>query len=491
MRASKNNLNERGEKMQNLPLYLGFGTYFLVIILISLHASREINNLSSFVLGARKLSGPITALGVGASDMSGFLLLSVPGTIYAVGLSKVWMPIGLLVGAYLNWRLVAKRLRNYSEQYNQSLTIPAYLDNRFNDRSGIIRIITALVILIFFTFYAASGFVAGALLFKTIFNISYLSALMISAGFIAVYTLVGGFLAVNRVDFFQGTLMLFALIVVPLVTINMTGGVNNTIAISNLIDSNFLSLSSNTTWIGIVSMLSWGLGYFGQPHILVRFMAIHSTDALPTARRIHITWMFLALSGTVLTGLAGFAFFGHAKLADSESVFIQLVQLLFNPWMASILYAAVLSAFMSTIAAQLLACSSSLTEDIYHRFLRKRASDKELIWISRFTILLVTITAMLLADPNSTVLSLVAYAWAGMGAAFGPVILFSLYCKNMTRLGAILGMSFGALGVISWETLNIWFNHYFEIYELVPGFLLACLGIFLGNQFGKASHTAK
>lgn len=490
--------------MHYQPIIITYAIYFLIISAVGFVASRVTRNLSDYILGGRHLSGPIAALGAGASDMSGWLLLGLPGLIYVAGLGEIWMPVGLAVGAYLNWIFVAKRLRVYTEISNNSLTIPAYFDNRFRDESGILRTVTACVVLLFFLFYASSGFVGCAVLFQTTFHMPYTQALLISATFLVLYTCVGGFLAVSWVDFLQGTLMLFALLLVPIIAVYELGGWQefHTALVQFPTFEKITQLFSNSN-IHILSLLAWGMGYFGQPHILVRFMAARSMNVLPLARRICMGWMILSLIGAIATGFIGILFFSNAPLADPETVFISLVESLFHPWLIGILLAAVLSAIMSTIAAQLLASSSALTEDIYHKFFRRRAKSRELLLISRLSVLLIAAVAIYLAsNPDSSILNLVSYAWAGLGASFGPVILFSLYWRRMTRNGAVAGIVAGAFGVIVWNLLSK-LGGIFTFYEIVPGFILGSLAIVLVSlldkkpsevllhEFDKVSRTLK
>lgn len=449
-------------------------------------ASRRTRNLADFLLGGRSLGGAMAALGAGASDMSGWLLLGLPGAVYTLGLQEIWLPIGLSIGAYLNWQFVAKRLRVYSEIANNSLTIPAYFDNRFRDTSGILRVVTASAVLIFFTFYAAAGFVGGALLFQSALGINYTTALWIAGILLVGYTAIGGFLAVSWTDFFQGSLMFFALLLVPLVTLSDLNG-HWDAAITNIqnINPQLTDVFANISFLTICSLLAWGLGYFGQPHILVRFMATKSAKEIPKARFICMTWMILSLYGAVFTGFIGIAYFSTTPLTDPESVFLILAQSLFSPWIAGILLAAVLSAIMSTIAAQLLASSSAVTEDFYHRFLRKKAGAKESILISRLTVIIVALMAIGLAyNPESSILNLVAYAWAGLGAAFGPVMLFSLFWRRMTRNAAVAGIILGGASVIIWKQLYAW-GGLFTLYEIIPGFILASVAIIVVSLLDK------
>ena len=475
----------------NTPTVIMFGIYLVAMLLVGWLGYRATSNLSDYILGGRSLGSVVTALSAGASDMSGWLLMGLPGAIFLHGVREVWIAVGLIAGAWLNWRFVAGRLRAYTEKAGNALTLPDYLSNRFEDRSNVLRIITALVILVFFTLYAASGAVAGARLFESMFGLPYATSLWVGAIATIAYVFIGGFLAVSWTDTIQAALMIGALIVAPLMVIQAAGGPTQAIEVVRSADPANLDLFNGLTGVGIVSLAAWGLGYFGQPHILVRFMAASSVDTIPKARRIGMTWMILCLAGAVAVGFFGIAYFklnpqqAGGVTADAERVFIETAKLLFNPWVAGVLLAAILAAVMSTLSCQLLVCSSALTQDIYKTFLRKEASQGELVWFGRAMVLLVAgIAIALAADPNSKVLSMVSYAWAGFGAAFGPVVLGSLLWPRMTRNGALAGMIVGAVTVLVWKQFG-WLG----IYEIVPGFILASIAIVLGSLMSRAPSS--
>lgn len=461
----------------NLPLLLTFCGYLLVILYLGIKAYRRTHDLGDYILGGRKLGSVVTALSVGASDMSGWLLLGLPGAIYLSGLSEIWIGIGLVLGAYCNWLIVARPLRVYSQHANNCLTLPDYFENRFRDRSKILRTLSASVILLFFTFYTASGLVGGAILFENSFGLDYSVALLAGGFIIVAYTFVGGFLAVAWTDAIQALLMLAALLIAPVGVIASGGGIPVVGEQMQAANPDSLALFANMGLLGFLSLIAWGLGYMGQPHILARFMAAESAEKLVPARRMAMAWMIVVLIGSVTTGLAGIAYFADAPLDNPETVFIALSQNLFNPWIAGIITAAILSAIMSTIDSQLLVSSSVISEDIYRVFVRPGASEKELLTVSRGAVIVIAIVALLIAsDRESRVLELVSYAWAGFGAAFGPVILFSLLWRRMTAQAAIGGMLLGALTVVVWSNLE---GGLFDLYEIVPGFLLASATIVL------------
>ncbi|MEW8690487.1 MAG: sodium/proline symporter PutP [Candidatus Thiodiazotropha endolucinida] len=468
----------------DLLVGLSFFCYLLTLLIIGVVAWRRTRNLSDFVLGGRSLGSWVTALSASASDMSGWLLLGLPGYAYLAGLESFWLALGLLIGTWLNWRLVAARLRIASEASGNALTLPEYLSNRFNDASGLIRISSSFFILLFFLFYTSSGLVAGGKLFEAVFGLPYLWAVASGTLIIILYTAFGGFLAVSWTDLFQGLLMLLALVTIPLYVLVEIGGFevflstvegSNAELLNPLTDSNGEPLGV----IAIVSLMAWGLGYFGQPHILARFKAIKQSDFVPKAQRIAVSWVFITLTAATLSGLVGIPIF-ETPLEDAEKVFIRLVDLLFHPLVAGVCLAAILAAIMSTADSQLLVSSSTFTGDLYRLLLRKRASEAELVIVGRLAVLSIALIAFLLAlDRESRVLDLVSYAWAGFGAAFGPAVLLSLYWKGMNRWGALAGILSGGLTVVLWKPLQ---GGLFDLYEIAPGFLISLAMIVLVSR---------
>ncbi|MFO7342911.1 sodium/proline symporter PutP [Parageobacillus thermoglucosidasius] len=459
---------------------LAIGVYMVAMLIIGWYGYRRTKDLSDYMLGGRSLGPAVSALSAGAADMSGWLMMGFPGAVYGAGLSQVWIAIGLTVGAYLNWLLVAPRLRVYTEVANNSITIPSFFENRFKDSTLLLRIVSSLVILVFFTFYVSSGIVAGAVFFDNTFDLSYHAGLIILTSVVLLYTLAGGFLAVSWTDFVQGLIMLSALLLIPLIAFFHTGGVQETFATIEKIDPALLSLFGGTTAVGIVSSLAWGLGYVGQPHIIVRFMAIQSAKEVKIARRIGIGWMILCLLGATFTALAGIAFYEKTgyELSNPEAVFIDLGQILFHPFIAGLVLSAVLAAIMSTISSQLIVTSSALTEDLF-RLVKRNVTDKELVFLGRLSVLIVTVVAAAMAWVQSdTILALVAHAWAGFGASFGPVVFLGLFWKKMTNWGAIAGMAAGAITVLVWPNIDFqsWLD---DLYEMVPGFLLNLVFIYI------------
>lgn len=476
---------------------ISLSAYFILMMAIGLYAfKKSTSDVSEYMLGGRNLHPAVGALSAGASDMSGWMLMGLPGAIYLSGVGSAWIAVGLTIGAYLNYRFIAPRLRTYTEIAQDSITIPDFFENRFRDRSHILRAISALVIIVFFTIYTSAGVVSGGKLFAESFGMNYHIGLFITAGVVLAYTVVGGFLAVSLTDFVQGCIMFIALILVPIVCYIHFGSAD---AISETVISaqpftdidgslgptrdGFFNWFDGLTVLGFFSLMAWGLGYFGQPHIIVRFMAIRSLKDIAAARYIGMSWMIVTVIGAVLVGIVGVAYVNEnglqENLRDNETIFILLSQTLFHPLISGFLLAAILAAIMSTISSQLLVSSSSLTEDVYKTFLKKHASQTELVMIGRLATVAVSVVAIALAwDKNSSILSLVSNAWAGFGSAFGPVVILSLFWKGYSRNGALASMITGALTVLVWlyapvlpegavlESL---------VYAMIPGFILSML----------------
>lgn len=459
---------------------ISLGLYFLLMMGIGYYAFKKSTaDVSEYMLGGRQLHPAVASLSAGASDMSGWMLLGLPGAMYVSGLSAAWIAVGLLVGAFFNYLLVAPRLRVYTEVADDAITIPDFLEKRFNDDSRRLRVFSSVVIVIFFTLYTSAGIVAGGKLFEASMGLQYEVGLFVTAGVVVAYTLFGGFLAVSLTDFVQGCIMFIALVLVPAVALTSVGGIEPMITTLDGIDTQLLTAFGGLTALGVISSLSWGLGYFGQPHIIVRFMALRSHRDAPTARNIGMGWMTVSIIGSLATGLVGLAYVTSNTLTldDPETIFIVLSQILFHPLIAGFLLAAILAAIMSTISSQLLVSSSSLTEDFYKTYVRPKASQSELVLAGRLAVLGVSLVAISLAfDRSSSILSLVSNAWAGFGAAFGPIILLSLYWRRLTAKGALAGMVVGAVTVLFWIYAPIEIDGKglsAHLYEIIPGFI-AC-----------------
>ncbi|WP_022706278.1 sodium/proline symporter PutP [Paracoccus zeaxanthinifaciens] len=466
-------------------VWVSLAAYFLLMLGIGFYAYRKSTASSEeYLLGGRNLPPAVAALSAGASDMSGWLLLGLPGALYATGLVEAWIGIGLFVGAFVNWLVVAPRLREQTERYDNALTIPSFLANRFPTKAKALRVVSAVIIVVFFAVYTASGLVAGGKLFASAFDGGYMTGVWATLLVVLAYTMIGGFLAVSLTDFVQGCIMMIALIIMPamILWLGKGDGFAQAAETVSTVDPNYLSLTNGLTFVGFLSAVTWGLGYFGQPHIIVRFMAVRSVREVATARNIGMAWMGISLLGAVGVGILGRAYAVRNDLAveDAETIFIILSDLLFHPLVTGFLFAALLAAVMSTVSSQLLVSSSSLAEDFYRLFLRKDASEREVVNMGRIAVALVGVVAALIAgDPDSQVLGLVSNAWAGFGAAFGPLILLSLTWSRMTGSGAVAGLVTGAAVVIAWIALG-WNKSFMGgagIYEIIPGFVAAFAAI--------------
>lgn len=467
----------------NVSLIITFVLYLLFMMAIGMYFYGKNNTTTEYFLGGRKLGSWVTSMSAQASDMSGWLLMGLPGAAYLSGISSGWIAIGLGIGTYLNWLFVAKPLRQYTRVAGDAITLPQFFKNRFRDDSGLISVVSALFILIFFLFYTASGFVSAAKLFASVFGLPYLVALAIGAVVVVSYTFAGGFFAVCWTDFFQGMLMFFCVLAVPTMAIGAHGGIDAFLTKVNEFNPNFLNFmvdgATNTplTGFGILSLMAWGLGYFGQPHILVRFMGISSPAAIKKSRRIATVWVIISLSAAVAIGISGRMYLGDVLLQGGaqETVYITMVTRLFPIFVAGIFLSAILAAIMSTADSQLLVTASAITEDFYHAKLRPNANEKELMWVSRICVMAVALIAVLIAtNPNNTILGLVSYAWGGFGATFGPLVLCSLFWKRANKYGAFAGIVVGGVVDLVWAQLS---GGIFELYEIVPGFIAGLLAI--------------
>lgn len=461
-----------------------FAAYLIMMLAIGYYAYQRTSNSSDYFLGGRSLGPWPAALSAGASDMSGWLLLGLPGYAYAAGIEAFWLAGGLLIGTWANWYISAKRLRTYSIT-TESLTIPEFLARRFGDKSKLIQSISAFFILLFFLFYTSSGLVAGGKLFETVFGLDYSYAVIIGAICVVSYTLFGGFLAVSWTDLVQGLLMSAALLIVPIAA--MQGGLGQLTSDLAAINPELLTLWNDSkgeplTAVAIISLVAWGLGYFGQPHILARFKATRTNRDLTVARRIAVVWTGISMVGALLVGLVGLIYVTNSstgELADGEKIFMVLVNAMFHPVIAGILLAAILAAIMSTADSQLLVSSSALAEDFYKQVFKPDATSEEVVKVGRIGVILISIFALVLAaNPDSSVLGLVSYAWAGFGAAFGPAIVLSLYWSRMNRNGALAGIVVGGVTIVLWKQLS---GGLFDVYEIVPGIIFSTIAIVVGS----------
>ena len=475
-----------------LEIVSTFALYMLIMIAIGIYYYRRTHNMSDYFLGNRKVGAWVTSLSAEASDMSGWMLMGLPGFAYMAGLNAGWIALGLIIGTWANWRFVAARLRIYTEVAQNSITIPDFLENRFHDTSGLLRLIPAIFILIFFIIYTSAGFVAAGRLFETIFTVSYEWAVILGAVVVVFYTLIGGYLAVARTDFIQGVMMFAAILVVPVTAAMSMGGLEMTIT---AIDTNYPSFwnplikpeGTGLGFIEFISLMGWGLGYFGQPHILVRFMAIRDPRELPQATQIAMVWVIISLAAAIVMGMIGAVYLTEPLIGtQAETVFLVMSGSLFTPFLAGLIMAAVLAAIMSTASSQLLVAASAFAQDIYRRSFRREASQTELIWASRLSVLIISICSIFLAfNPGSFILDIVAYAWAGFGATFGPALLMALFWRRTTRNGLLAGILVGGITVLVWKQLEL-----FNLYEIVPGFVFALVTIYIISKL-DAPPTAE
>ncbi|MBQ3034111.1 MAG: sodium/proline symporter PutP [Deferribacterales bacterium] len=467
--------------MINGMTYITFIVYFIALAVIGIYFYTKSKRLEDYLLGGRGMGSWVTALSAQASDMSGWLLMGLPGAIYLAGISESWIAIGLILGTFLNWIFIAARLRLYTAATG-ALTMSSFFDKRFKDPTNLLRIISSIVTLLFFTVYAASGLVGMGKLFETMFNMNYVLAVLIGTGIMVFYTLLGGFMAVCWTDLLQGLLMVFAIVILPFLVYNhiepgaLAAAFEAKGTTFNLMPEGSLVVAL----LAILSSAAWGFGYFGQPHILVRFMSVKSVKILPRSITIAMIWVVISLVGAVVIGLLGMPLYQELKGGDHEKVLIFMVRDFVNPYFAGVVLAAILAAIMSTISSQLLVSSSTLSEDIYANIINKKASDKQLLFINRVCVLLIFVISFFLAmDRDSNIFSLVSFAWGGFGSAFGPVIIMALYSKKTTWYSALAGMITGTVVMLCWYAVG-WGAH---MYEIVPGFFSNLIVILLVNQF--------
>ena len=502
-------IRRRREVTGNTMIILSaFIVYLLLMIVIGVVYMKKTNNSEDYFLGGRGLNAWVAALSAQASDMSGWLLMGLPGAIYSLGTGQIWIAVGLFIGTVLNWLCISRRLRRYTIAANNSMTIPAFFENRFQDKKRILLLISSIVIVIFFLVYTASALAAGGKLFNTVFGIDYHIALAIGAGVILCYTFMGGFMAVCVTDFVQGTLMLIGLLVVPLVAyfmlpgnltdlLNQSGAPGGAAAFLNAFENG----ERNYTFIEIFSQLAWGLGYCGMPHILTRFMAVKSEKELKKSSVIAIVWDILSLSAACFIGVIGRAYLlpevlGTEGASSSESVFIEMIGKLFSndlalPFIGGIFLCGILAAIMSTADSQLLVTASAASEDLYHQFVKKDADSKEILMVARITVIIVSVLAFVIAwNPNSSIMGLVSNAWAGLGAAFGPVVVMSLFWRRTNLAGAVAGIVSGGLTVIIWDYIPFvsgqTLGTYTGLYSLAVGFAVSLVMIIVFSLATKA-----
>ena len=462
------------------PMLVTFCVYIFGMILIGFIAWRSTKNFDDYILGGRSLGPFVTALSAGASDMSGWLLMGLPGAVFLSGISESWIAIGLTLGAWINWKLVAGRLRVHTEYNNNALTLPDYFTGRFEDKSRILRIISALVILLFFTIYCASGIVAGARLFESTFGMSYETALWAGAAATILYTFIGGFLAVSWTDTVQASLMIFALILTPVIVIISVGGFGDSLEVIKQKSIENVDMLKGLNFVAIVSLMGWGLGYFGMPQVLVRFLSIRSSEEIKKSRIIATTWCVVSLACGVCIGLVGRAMMPtqFATQAAAENIFIVVSQALLPSFMCGIVVSGIFAASMSSSSSYMIIGASAVGENIFRGLLHRKATDRQVMMVARITLLVMFIFGIVVAfDQNSSIFQVVSYAWAGLGASFGPLMLTSLYWRRTNKYGAIAGMLSGTATVLIWHNLVKPLGGIFAIYELLPAFIVSLLFI--------------
>lgn len=487
----------------SMIVLLAFAMYLIIMVIIGIISMKKTNSTEDYFLGGRGLNSWVAALSAQASDMSGWLLMGLPGSVYALGTGQAWIAIGLFLGTVVNWLFISKPLRRYTIVANNSLTLPEFLENRYHDKKRILLCISSIVIVIFFLVYTASALASGGKLFNSVFGIDYHVALAVGAGVILTYTFLGGFLAVCTTDFIQGTLMLIGLLIVPIVAYGyVSGDFSASLAVTGVNYDDYMSLFSNGgkpySFVDILSQLAWGLGYCGMPHILVRFMAVKSEKELKKSSVIAIVWVFISLVMACVIGVVGRAFLSPDVLnaADSESVFIKLINSVFNdklalPFVGGLFLCGILAAIMSTADSQLLVCASSVSKDIYKNVAKPDSSDQTVLKVSRITVIVVAVLAFFIAwNPESSIMALVSDAWAGLGSAFGPVVVCSLFWKRANIAGAVAGIISGGLTVIVWDYLPVVNGSTIYaatgIYSLLVGFAISLVCIIVFSLLTKA-----
>ncbi|MDA3046796.1 sodium/proline symporter PutP [Campylobacter sp. VBCF_06 NA8] len=467
-------------------IYASIAMYFLALVIIGRHYYDKNASLSEYLIDNRRLNPFVTALSAGASDMSGWMLLGLPGAFFATGISTVWIAIGLCIGAWCAYKFLAKRLRIYTEVASDSITIPDFLENRFKDKTKSLRIISGLLIIVFFTLYVSSGIIAGGKSFETFFGLNFAYGAIATICIVVFYTFFGGFKAVAITDAFQGALMFIVLIMIPAFSFNALQIPDSSSFWGEVskISPSHLDLFEGQTFLGILGLLSWGFGYFGQPHIIVRFMAIRNSAEMSQARRIGISWMVFGLLGAMASGLIGLVYFHQNSLSisDPEKIFLELGKIFFHPFILGVIISAVLAAIMSTISSQLLVSAGSVTKDFIFAFYKKEVSSATQTLVSRLAVVFIAVLATIAAFLwDDSVLNVVGHAWAGFGASFGAVLLFSLYSKHMSALSALCGMLVGGITVIIWIIADL--SGY--IYSLLPGFTFSMIAIMLVNKYNS------
>lgn len=467
-------------------LILAFITYFTILLLIGVVFHKKQKSSADFVMGNRSLNFWLVALSAHASDMSAWLFMAFPMTVFLLGVGRVWIALGLLIGMFLNWQFVAPKLRSMTEKYD-SCTMPSFFERRFNDTSGIIRLLSAAATLIFLIHYLSAGLIAMGILLESLFGIEYFLGLSIAMLVVVIYTFIGGFTTVAYADFFQGVFLLLMILIVPVVAFNHIGGWDPIIASAakqNISLSPFMNADLETVAPLFLLAMGWGLGYFGMPHIVTKFMGIRSVSELKKSQWLGMSWQLIALSAAAIVGVIGLGFFEEG-LSDPQLVFINMVKVLFHPFFGGIILCAIIAANMSTMDSQILVCASIMSEDLYKHFFKDSMTDKKVLLVSRFGVLVIALISLMFAfNKSTTILDTVSYAWSGLGSSLGPLVLMSLYSKSVTRFGAIAGILTGCLIVFVWPEINPIITDV-SIMPIIPGFFGSLAAIYFVSMVTK------
>lgn len=475
----------------NSQILIAFLAYFLILLSIGLIAHKRISTSADFIVGNRSLNFWVTALSAHASDMSSWLFMAFPAAVYIGGLSQSWIAIGLLLGMFLNWQLVAKKLRTMTEKYD-SYTLSSFFEKRFSDGSGVIRLLTAVVAVFFLTCYVSAGLIAIGEIFESVFGINFYIGLSIACLVITAYTYAGGFVTVCYTDFFQALFLLFIILLVPFIAfIKLDNGIEDIVTSASMkdISLHFVSDFSYESILTIFFLVfSWGLGYFGQPHVVTKFMGIKNVDDMTKSKYLGMSWMLIALTAAACIGLVGLPYFA-SELINPELVFIEMVKSLFPPLLAGFILCGILAASVSTMDSQILVCASILSEDFYKHMINKNASSRELLLVSRLSVVVVALSSLFFAlNKNTTILDAVLYAWSGLGSAFGPLVLMSLYSKTANKYGAIAGIVVGGTVSGVWDYLNPMLTD-ITIPSMIPGFFLGIISIYIVSLITRCAKN--
>ncbi len=461
-----------------LSSIIAFLSYILLLFVIGFASKKKNQTAGDFILGSRKMNFWLTALSAHASDMSSWIFMGYPAVVFATGLSQAWLAIGLTLFMFLNWQFVAPKLRTMTETY-ESLTLSSFFESRFSDTTGLIRIVTVISSMIFYTIYISGGLVALGLLTETLFGLNYITGITLGILVIIPYLFIGGYITLAWTDFFQGLFLMTVIVFVPIYAYHHLGG---SAVLMQAIEAKkgfepFIPGRSWTTFFSILFLTcGWGLGYFGQPHIITKFMGIKNVKEIPKSKWIGISWQVISLSAATFVGVVAVAFFAKTEIIDNQFIFINMALSLFTPFVATFILCAILGATITCMDSQILVLASNLTEDFYKRIMRKAASSKELLIVSRISVVVVALISFLIAcNTSSTIFSLVSFAWFGLGASFGPLVLFSLYSKRTNRIGAWGGLISGTLVAILWPLINK--NFAFDIPSIIPGFIISSFTI--------------